>query len=345
MKLWILTSGFGNGHRSAAEALAEEYRRKGHTVVVSDIVELLYPKQAKLIYGLFSRVICRHSWLYNTLNQFGRSAYESPETPDALQTALDNIRPDAIITTWSGCGRKLGKLSVPVHVCITDLGVHTGWLYPYVQSYWVATQEVAEKLEMLGVAPEKIQIRGIPVKEKIQCLTEKSTLHTTKQLLIMGGGLGIIPWLDGLLRDIDGLPNVSITVVTGKNQKLYEKLIREYPRVHTVGFVHNIDHYLAQADFLISKPGGISLFESIYAATPYIAMYPAYEHELENADFIEKKQIGLVIHAGESACRSIKELLADEQRCRTYRANMVQLKREIEQSRMRFEEEFAVYGH
>ncbi len=345
MKLLILTSGFGNGHCSAAEALAEEYRRKGHTVVVSDIVELLYPKRAKLIYGFFGRVICRHSWLYNFLNKFGRGRYETPKTPSVLQKELDRIRPDQIITTWSGCGRKLGKLSVPVHVCITDLGIHTGWLYPYAQSYWVATQEVAEKLEKLGVAPEKIQVRGIPVQEKFRRIPEKPISPKTKQLLIMGGGLGIIPWLDEFLQAIKGMPDVTITVVAGKNQQLYEKLTWEYPWVHTLGFVHNIDQYLARADILLSKPGGISLFESIYAVTPYIAMYPAYEHELENADFIEKKQIGLAVHAGESAYWKIKALLANEERYRTYQANMVKLKHEIEQNRMRFEEEFSAYAH
>ena len=146
MTIWILTSNFGNGHRSAAEALAESYRRSGHTVVVSDIVQLLYPRQAALIYRFFSQVICRHSRLYNFLNRFGRGTYEDPKTPPVLQKALDCIRPDLIVTTWSGCGRKLGKVPVPVHVCITDLGVHTGWIYPPAASDWVATWEVAEKL-------------------------------------------------------------------------------------------------------------------------------------------------------------------------------------------------------
>ena len=345
MKIWILTSRFGNGHRSAALALAEEYRSKGHTVVVSDLVELLYPKQAERIYRVFSRVICRYSWLYNFLNQFGRGEYQIPETPSALQNAFNCIRPDQIITTWSGCGRKLGALPVPVHVCITDLGVHTGWLYPYAAGYWVATREVAEKLEMLNVAAEKIQIRGIPVQEKFRCLPEKTTSYQTKQLLIMGGGLGIIPWLDEFLQDLRGMPDITVTVVAGHNQQLYERLQKEYPWVHTVGFVHNIDDYLKQADFLLSKPGGISLFESIYAATPYIAMYPAYEHELENAEFIEKKQIGIVIHKGESAYWKLKALLADEEQHRTYQTNMANLKHEIEQSRMRFEEEFTAYDH
>lgn len=333
MNIWILTSGFGSGHRSAAEALEEEFQSKGHRVVVSDIVQLLYPKTAKLIYTVFSRVICRHSRLYNTLNQFGRKSYHNPKTPVALKRELNRIRPDMIVTTWSGCGRKLGQLNIPVHVCITDVGVHTGWLYPHAESYWAATPEVAEQLITLGISPAKIRVRGIPVREKFHRLPEKTTMNKTKHLLIMGGGLGIIPWLDDLLQGIRDLPEVSITVVAGKNQQLYQKLTREYPHIRTVGFVNNIDHYLAEADFLISKPGGISLFESIYATTPYIAMCPAYAHELENAAFIEKKEIGMVVYRCENSCCQIKELLADEQRCRTYQENMVQLKRDIEQSR------------
>lgn len=344
MKIWILTSGFGSGHRSAAQALAEEYADRGHTVVVSDIVELLYPRTAKGIYAFFSRVICRHSWLYHFLNQFGRKNYTPTKTAPILQKELDRICPDQIITTWSGCGRKLGKVTVPVHVCITDLGVHTGWIYPPAASYWVATREVAEKLEGLHVAAEKIRIRGIPVQKKFRYLPEKPLTHKTRQLLIMGGGLGIIPWVDDFLQSIRGMPGVSVTVVAGNNRKLYERLQREYPWVHTVGYVQNMEQYLAQADFLLSKPGGISLFESIYAVTPYIAMYPAYEHELENAQFLEKRQIGLVVRPGESACWKLRTLLADEERCRSYQYNMLRLKQEIEESRMRFEEA-AAYGH
>ena len=330
MKIWILTSGFGSGHRSAAGALEEEYRRRGHEVEVSDIVELLYPKRAALIYDLFSRVICRHSWLYNGLNQFGRGAYEDPKTPAVLQQELDRICPDKIVTTWSGCGRKLGKLDIPVEICITDVGIHTGWLYPYAESYRVATEESAEQLKQLGVPAEKIRVRGIPVKEAFRSLPEKTKGGKRKNLLIMGGGLGIIPWLDGVLKGLSDAPNVQITVVAGKNKALYQRLKRDYPSVETVGFVTNIPEYLARADFLISKPGGISLFESIHASTPYIAMCPAYEHELENAAFIEKHGLGMVVRHRETAGRQIRALLADRKRCRICQMNVAQLKRNLE---------------
>lgn len=344
MKIWILTSGFGSGHSSAAKALEEEFQSKGHTVVVSDIVQLLYPKTAKLIYPVFSRVICRHSWLYNTLNQFGRGAYHDPKTPFSLKKELVRIDPDMIVTTWSGCGRKLGQLNIPVHICITDVGVHTGWLYPYAESYWAATIEVSEQLANLGISPAKIHIRGIPVRKEFYYLPEKTTMRKTKHLLIMGGGLGIIPWLDVLLQGLADLSNVKITVVVGKNQQLYQKLTQKYPDIQAVGFVNNIAHYLSQADFLISKPGGISLFESIYATTPYIAICPTYEHELENAAFIEKKEIGMVVHHCEDSCRQIKELLADEQRCCTYLANMMQLKHDIEENRKSVERVNVAYA-
>lgn len=337
MKIWILTSGFGSGHRSAAKALEEEFQSKGHTVVVNDIVKLLYPHAAKRIYAVFSHVICRHSWLYNALNQFGRGAYHDPHTPSSLKKEFIRIGPDMIVTTWSGCGRKLGQLDIPVHVCITDMGVHTGWLYPHAARYWVATTEVAEQLMNMGISQEKIQIRGIPVREAFHRLTEKTDMHTTKHLLVMGGGLGIIPWMDALLQGLSDLPNVKITVVAGKNQQLYHKLTQEHPHIQTVGFVNDIDHYFAQADFLISKPGGISLFESIYATTPYIAMCPTYAHELANAAFIEKKEIGMVVWDCENSCRQIKELLSDEQRCCTYQTNIAQLKHDIEENRKNFE--------
>lgn len=336
MKVWILTSGFGNGHYSAAKALEEEYQQKGHTVVVGDIVRLLHPKKAKMIYTVFSQCICKIGGIYNLANRVGRKTYHNPKTPKALRKELERIKPDLIITTWSGCGRKLGKLDIPVCVCVTDVGVHAGWVYPYAAAYFVATDDTKEKLAGFGVPAEQIHVRGIPVKSVFRGLPDKLAAEhrAEKRLLIMGGGLGIIPWLDGLLRAMEHVPDVKITVIAGKNQNLYRKLKQKYPFVEAVGFVNNVPEYLAQSDFLISKPGGVSLFESIYAATPCIAMCPIYEHELENAAFIETYEIGTVVWQQASAYEQITELLADKQRCRRYQMNVARKKREIELSRV-----------
>ena len=74
-----------------------------------------------------------------------------------MQKAFEEIQPDVIITTWSACARMIGSVSVPIYVCITDLGVHEGWIAPHVQGYFVATQDVAEKLIGMGVEKRKIR--------------------------------------------------------------------------------------------------------------------------------------------------------------------------------------------
>lgn len=333
MNVWILTSGFGSGHASVAKALEEDYRRQGHSVEVSDVVRLVYPKQADGIYEGFRRYICRSGKVYTWVNHFGRNAYLCGDTHPALQREMARIRPDLIVTTWSGCGRKLGKTAVPVHVWITDVGVHPGWLYPEAAAYFVATEEVRERLLRLGVAAEKIRVRGIPVKHAFRCLPDKEPAERPdKHLLVMGGGLGVIPWLEGLLQELAAAPHVKITVIAGKNQKLCEKLRRHYPSVETVGYVDDVPRYLAQADFLVSKPGGVSLFESIYATTPCIAMCPAYQHERENAAFIEKHDIGMVVPQAKTAGAQILRLLNDPDRCRRYQENVVRMKHALERA-------------
>lgn len=45
-----------------------------------------------------------------------------------------------------------------------------------------------------------------------------------RQLLIMGGGLGLMPRKDSFYEALNALPGVHTTILTGKNQKLYDRL-------------------------------------------------------------------------------------------------------------------------
>lgn len=52
---------------------------------------------------------------------------------------------------------------------------------------------------------------------------------------------------------------------------------------------------MQDADIIISKAGGITLFESIYAQLPLFGICPFLEQEIENANHIENECIGKVI--------------------------------------------------
>lgn len=333
MKILILSSNFGSGHYSAAKAIEEDCLNKGYKVYIRDIVEVLYPKEAKYIYGFFRKVICKNSQIYNLINNIGRNQYQNTNKSKRLHKLINEINPDLIISTWSGCGRKLGGVDIPVHIYITDVAVHEGWLYPYATTYWVANKDVANELLKMNVPLEKIRIYGIPIKEEFRKLQDKLVMHQNKRLLIMGGGLGIIPWLDEVLNGLKNLDGLKITVITGKNKVLYKRIKNNFKNIEVLAYTNEMPKYLWEADYVISKPGGVSLFESIYATTPYIAMYPVYKQELANAEYINKHQIGLVINKNQNAIEEITRLLDDDQKSQEYQRNIVYLKRQIMQVR------------
>ena len=327
MKIWILTSKFGNGHFSAANALKEELTTLGHDVQIDDIIQITHPRLYKTIYNVFNNVICRHDTIYNFLNQFGRNPKKDPKPKNNVRKRLNEINPDIIITTWSACARMIGKVDIPLYTCITDIGLHNGWISNNVDYYLVANQKVKDKLLKKGINKRNIIIYGIPVKQEFHDISK--TINHKKNVLIMGGGLGIISWLNDILNGYKKDANYSITIIAGNNPKLLKHLQNDYPYIKSIGFTDKIHEYMANADVILSKPGGVSLFESIYAQTPYIAVDPSYEHEIENANFILEKNIGTVLHSSDNLVNEVTDILNNEEELKAYSNNLDKLKTKL----------------
>ena len=90
----------------------------------------------------------------------------------------------------------------------------------------------------------------------------------------MGGGLGLLPRKDSFYEALDALPGVRTTLITGGNQKLYDRLHGRYGHIEVLGFTDKVYEYMARADLLLSKPGGITLFETITSELPILAWEP-----------------------------------------------------------------------
>lgn len=322
-KILILTSRFGNGHYSVSEALMEDYSEQGHTVQILDIVEVIFPKLHKVIYKIFNNIICRNGRLYNFCNSFGLKERKTKSTKKLMQK-ITQLSPDRIVITWSGCSKMLGNTVIPVTVCITDMALHPGWIYPKAETYIVASDDVAKKLSEYGVSHSKIEANGIPVKKTFHFGLKFVT--SKRKLLIMGGGLGIIPWLGAVLDRLAKQNSLEITVIAGRNEKLRRYLTNSYPTIRTIGFTNELHRYLSQADLVVSKPGGVSIFESIYVGTPFVAVYPEFAHEIDNANYLIKNKIGAVIWKHESIEARILSFINDTEYLQQCRYSMAKLR-------------------
>ena len=86
-----------------------------------------------------------------------------------------------------------------------------------------------------------------------------------------------------MLKYLSAEPDVHTTVITGENRELFDKLNGKYENVDVLGYCNDVYRYMAKSDMLISKAGGVTLFEAIYSETPMLVIDPFLSQEKTNA--------------------------------------------------------------
>lgn len=341
MNILILTGRFGMGHYSAAEAIKQEIllTNADETVNVIDIMDYIAPALGDFIYKDFNFLVSKCSRLYNFLNEI-TAKYSSVPFKNLFEKKIDCLlslyHPDLIVSTLPVCSQYISsykdikECTIPLYTYITDITAHTEWIAKNTDLYFVGDNTTKNSLISKGVSSQKIVVSGIPVKQtfKIDCCTPES--KTNKEILVMGGGLGLIPCINELINTLSGLSLVHITVITGENKKLYRSLQAKFPQVTVVGFTDHVYEYMRTADLIITKSGGITTFEAIQSETPLYIITPFLAQEVGNAEFIENKNIGRVLWSDKRylPC-DVLSLLRNDALLRVMKDNMRQLKIEI----------------
>lgn len=109
-------------------------------------------------------------------------------------------------------------------------------------------------------------------------------------VLVMGGGSGIFDksFIEHLQSDIFP-PNVQFVIVCGRNVKLLHLLheaLGDRDNVMLTGFLKGIHKWMAAADVLITKPGGLTTSEAMALQLPMLLLEPRLGQEQDNADYL-----------------------------------------------------------
>ena len=148
----------------------------------------------------------------------------------------------------------------------------------------------------------------------------------------LGGGLGLLPKRDSFYEALDALPGVHTTIITGNNRKLYDRLAGKYAHIEVLGFTDRVYDYMARADLVLTKPGGITLFETIFSELPILAWEPFLEQEKNNARFLVKRGLGRVAAKEPEECLSaIRALIYDDETLEWMAGNMRAMKGQLEE--------------
>lgn len=334
MNVLILTARCGMGHYSAAEAIKEELINKNENINIKvvDIFDYLFPHFSHVIYGSFDFMVQKCSSIYNNLYQITSrkdTTHLIPFVLNKIRNLIQDGNIDLVISTFPACSRYVSiykeiNKTVKLYTFITDINPNLEWISKNTDLYCVASDETKDTLVKNGVNKNKIIITGIPVKSKFKM--DESVCYSIsckKEILVMGGGLGLLPSINTTLKELSNDDSLHITVIAGKNERLKRKY-KNQKNITILGFTDKVYKYMKTSDLIVTKSGGITLFEAIYSKIPLYIIKPFLDQEVANAKFIEKQKVGVVSWDKKSKIADqIKSLLNNNKKLNDMKNNML----------------------
>jgi len=317
-RVLILSASSGAGHVRAGQALEKAFRAQGHCDVahidslqyVSKLFQRIYDKA-------YIHMVNRAPDLMGLLYQQTDKPWKHPRerlAMDRLNTGpmirmLKKVQPDLCVAThflpaeilaWLIAKKKLQARHV---IAVTDYDVHASWLCRTVDRYYVAIQESAEYLARIGVPREKLCVAGIPIDPLFEqpadaAETRRKLGLSTNEFVVLlsAGGYGVGP-VEQLVTDLVEVRKPwQIVAIAGKSEQLKKRLDSlaksagrnpsGQPRLVAVGFTAEMDQYMAAADLLIGKAGGLTTSEALARELPMVLVEPIPGQEERNADHL-----------------------------------------------------------
>ena len=324
----ILHATAGSGHKSAAQAIAAAIAAAHRGATVREVDTLVYASRLyRSTYAQsYNAMAARAPGLWGALyRSWALAPVNKGTAPVRLAVDRLNLRrlvrvverehPDAIVCTHFlpvealSTRRGRGSLRVPLFCVITDFTAHPIWVYPHVDRYFVASDEVADELHRHGVARDRIEVSGIPVHPRFAERIGRDEAREHFQLdrgrpvvMLMGGGSGVGP-LAELADRVARLPaRPQVVVVCGMNPRLkarIEQIARSSRHgqegIRALGFTQEVDVLLEASDLLVGKAGGLTCSEALIKGTPIVIFKPTPGQEVRNAEFLEHH--GAAVHA------------------------------------------------
>lgn len=321
----VLSSSGGTGHLRAGEALKQAALHRPDEVVCEhhDCLDFTTPLFKRLYGGSYIEMVNRAPELWGYLYEIAESqsirkkllfkVFDHFNYQRYLRT-LRKLKPDAIVCThflpYRAVSESLRRsgITAPIFAATTDCDVHTYWIDPIVDRYYVYHEESAWQLEAKGVSSSKIRVLGIPIapefeKPPSQVAARRLLGIDSEQLtvLIMSGGFGV-----GMLQELvshasavlsrPGAPPATLLTICGNNQRARLELERSRFAstldVRIFGYVDNVHALMAASDLLVSKAGGLTTAEAMASGLPVIMVNPIPGQEMRNADLVAEHQAG-----------------------------------------------------
>jgi processive 1,2-diacylglycerol beta-glucosyltransferase len=339
MRILIATVTAGAGHLQAAAALEEAWRtfRPQDKVEKLDVLNFTPRLYRKVYVEGYVKIVEHAPELWGRMFKktdnpaLVRKLARSRRMLAKLTTSkfirqLKKFKPDAVLCTHFMPLDIMAHLRAKARLkpepftasIVTDFEAHALWMEPGVNLYCVAAEETKARLVARGVDEANVCVTGIPIAARFSKPLDSTDVRRRfglrddlPMLLVLGGGFGMGPVAE-ILEQLNKVASpVQIVVVCGRNEELRRNLAtieRRHP-THVMGFVSNMDEFLAVADLVLTKPGGLTTSEALALGKPLLIFNPIPGQEAANSDFLLEHGAAVKVNALEDIPFRLGKLL------------------------------------
>lgn len=347
-KVLILYGAYGGGHLSAAKTICKHLETKYKDdvqVTMLDCIEYINKYVNKVSTEAYKELAKKVPWVWKHIYKSARHgpvSYISTTTNKLMSYKLNLLiqeeKPDLIISTHPFATqmcvilKEKEKIDCKLATVLTDYHIHDQWLVlsKYNDYFFVSNEQMKVAMIAEGIHDQKIFVTGIPISDRFLIDYDKNEIHKQfdlspdkKTVLFFAGGefgLGRNTTVMVLKALIRLFKDLQIVAISGKNKKMNKKfqelidLTNSENRVKLFEYTDKVPELMNISSAVITKAGGLTITECLASNLPIVIINPIPGQEEENAEFLEKNNVGVWIKKGDSIARTLKNLSRNQEK-------------------------------
>lgn len=330
-RLLLLSVGYGQGHHSAAAAVAEHYAALGWNTRVEDVCELSQPGLFRLTQRFYDFCVRRAPWLWGV-------TYSLTDTADwgalvrrlpfrhslaCLRELLGEYEPDLVICTYPLFAYMLDELQrcgggvPPYAVLVTDaLEISRPWMRSRCPLVLLPDAVSAAMVkERYALSEDAAVAAGFPVRSSFAPCAERVKPGWECLRMVYGAyrqTRGVVADISALL---EAFPQLSLMVIAGRRANLLRRRFSAYcsaGRLEVLESTTRMHELLAGSHFYVGKAGAATVFECYAVNVPVLVNFTLPGQERGNLDLLLMDGAGCHIESTEHLVASIRGLLQND---------------------------------